>query len=248
MPSWNIHMAQTERLFTHMSEKTFPVSEKNIFVFGNLVPDIFVGYMVPGIKPCISYGKTHFAVPSKIPLPNELEFWNLYIGDQSQPPKDSPCCNCQIGPMSNDLEFHQSKRFTKKDNVDAIVLGIWAHLATDNIWNDRTRKFANVHQIQITDSLRVAKQADFDIYGRTQYLGKGPFVTEELLNSSKKMVQYPLSKQIVIKTCAIAQKIVEDAHHNKNEINKQYQLFDKMWLDKTMEITDDFLSLILANF
>ena len=49
MPSWNIHIAQTERLLTRASVLADSVRDRNAFLFGCVVPDIFVGYMVPGI-------------------------------------------------------------------------------------------------------------------------------------------------------------------------------------------------------
>ena len=49
MPSWNIHIAQTERLLERGGAVARTVRDANAFLFGSLVPDIMVGYMVPGI-------------------------------------------------------------------------------------------------------------------------------------------------------------------------------------------------------
>ena len=57
MPSWNIHIAQTERLLERTGALAKSVRDRNAFLFGCVVPDIFVGYMVPGIADPIPYRK-----------------------------------------------------------------------------------------------------------------------------------------------------------------------------------------------
>lgn len=79
MPSWNIHIAGTERLLARDGCVSKTVCDRNAFLFGNVVPDIFVGYMVPGVEEPIAYRITHFADPEPIPKPREREFWNGYV-------------------------------------------------------------------------------------------------------------------------------------------------------------------------
>ena len=79
MPSWNIHIAQTERLLARAGALADNVRDRNAFLFGSVVPDIFVGYMVPGIADPIPYRITHFAKPEPIPKPREHEFWDTYV-------------------------------------------------------------------------------------------------------------------------------------------------------------------------
>lgn len=43
MPSWNIHIAQTERLLERTGALANSVRDRNAFLFGCVVPDIFVG-------------------------------------------------------------------------------------------------------------------------------------------------------------------------------------------------------------
>ena len=69
MPSWNIHIAQAERLLARDGACARFVRDANAFLFGNLVPDIPVGYMVPG-APHIAYRETHFTEPVPIPKPD----------------------------------------------------------------------------------------------------------------------------------------------------------------------------------
>lgn len=84
MPSWNIHMAQTERLLERPGAAAATVRDAGIFMFGNVLPDIFVGFMVPGAgldSPYhIPYRISHFTDPVSIPKPREWEFWNAFVG------------------------------------------------------------------------------------------------------------------------------------------------------------------------
>ena len=79
MPSWNIHIAHAERLLEGGGPLGCAVRDRNAFLFGNLVPDIYVGYMVPAIAQPIPYRITHFAAPEHIPKPREREFWDSYV-------------------------------------------------------------------------------------------------------------------------------------------------------------------------
>ena len=63
MPSWNIHIAHAEGLLAKDGPVARVVRDRNAFLFGNLIPDIYVGYMVPGIVHPIPYRVTHFAKP-----------------------------------------------------------------------------------------------------------------------------------------------------------------------------------------
>lgn len=79
MPSWNIHVAHAERVLGADGPVSRVVRDRNAFLFGNVIPDIFVGYMVPDVEDPIPYRITHFAVPAHIPKPREGEFWDAYV-------------------------------------------------------------------------------------------------------------------------------------------------------------------------
>lgn len=79
MPSWNIHIAHAERLLKGSGSVARAVRDRNAFLFGNLVPDIYVGYMVPGVARPVPYRVTHFAKPEHIPKPRAGEFFDAYV-------------------------------------------------------------------------------------------------------------------------------------------------------------------------
>ncbi len=78
MPSWNIHTAHVERLFANESLDQLGIRDKNLFLFGNFVPDIYVGYVVQPISHKIAYKETHFADPRYVPTPDAARFYELY--------------------------------------------------------------------------------------------------------------------------------------------------------------------------
>lgn len=79
MPSWNIHIAHAERLLKGGGSVARAVRDGNAFLFGNLIPDIYVGYMVPGVVRPVPYRVTHFAKPEHIPKPRAGEFFDAYV-------------------------------------------------------------------------------------------------------------------------------------------------------------------------
>lgn len=79
MPSWNIHIAHAERLLKGGGSVARAVRDGNAFLFGNLIPDIYVGYMVPGVVRPVPYRVTHFARPEHIPKPRAGEFFDAYV-------------------------------------------------------------------------------------------------------------------------------------------------------------------------
>jgi len=55
------------------------IRNANEFLFGNFVPDIYVGYMVSGPTRIMDYKVTHLSAGGRIPLPRYDEFWDDYI-------------------------------------------------------------------------------------------------------------------------------------------------------------------------
>ena len=137
MPSWNIHTAHAERLLHEHGAQALGIRDLDSFLLGNLLPDIYVGYMVTDLTHKIRYEETHLARAGHVPEPNYDEFFRSY----GKPGHDG---------MVSDL-----------------ILGCWAHLVADHDYNHRVREVLARKGMEPSPEVREAKQADFDLFGRT---------------------------------------------------------------------------------
>ncbi len=182
MPSWNIHMAETARLLETSGAQALGVRDPNLFLFGNLVPDIYVGYMVPDVDRKLPYRETHFAGAGAIPCPRDDEFWDRYVVAADR----------------------------RGEDPGDLVLGVWAHLAADNMWNSRVRRFIAARGIPAGERTRVRKQTDFDTFGHLLPVPAAPHASEALYRAAESFPQYPVDRATVDKALAAAEKIARD--------------------------------------
>lgn len=166
MPSWNIHTAHVEGLLAEESAARLGIRDANAFLFGNMVPDIYVGYVVPDVSHKIKYRTTHFADPSHVPAPNAALFYRRYVrGAQAQ------------GEEPSDL-----------------TLGAWAHLLCDHYYNLRTNEYIARVGVEPSEHTRIRKQADFDAFGRTFGISRTCACTPELVAMAAAFPQYPIDE------------------------------------------------------
>ena len=106
MPSWAIHLAVATQL-----NKKIKLNEqnKNIFLLGNILPDILNGYVIKNISHIVPHREAHMEIPVKI----ENHFEYRY-----------------------DLKGFLEKYKEKFENP--MMLGYYTHLLTDFYWNDLT--------------------------------------------------------------------------------------------------------------
>ncbi len=180
MPSWNIHTAHVERLLATEDPTSLGIRDVNAFLMGNVLPDVYVGYMVPNITKKIEYRITHFANPDFVPAPRYGDFWREY------------------GWPSN-----------VNGVVSDVVLGAWTHLMADYVYNSHTNAFLVIHGIQPGERTRVRKQRDFELYGRTLDISLVPQVTPELLAQCASFPQYSVEEPDVVGAAKVASRIVE---------------------------------------
>jgi hypothetical protein len=182
MPSWNIHTAHVERLLEGEPPCALGIRDVNAFLFGNLVPDIYVGYMVPDATRKIAYRETHFADPGYVPEPRYYEFFERF----ARPAADAD------------------------GHVDDLVLGAWSHLAADHVYNAHFNRLLVREGLTPGDEVRTRKQADFDDFGHTLDIHMVPRATRALLAEAAGFPQYPIDAADVRATCAVMERIVAD--------------------------------------
>lgn len=186
MPSWNIHTAHVERLLREEGAARLGVRDVNAFLFGNFLPDIYVGYMVPvPVARLRDYRETHFADGGAIPSPNYQAFWDRFVAG----------CDAEAAGSLHDL-----------------VLGAWAHLVCDSVYNTRTRAYIASIDVKAGDVTRKRKQRDFALFGRIFDISLRPRVTPELIAACAAYPQYPVIEADVREAVAVAGRFVDENH------------------------------------
>lgn len=265
MPSWNIHIAQTERLFVRHGATARRVLDHNAFLFGALTPDIPVGYMVPGIEEPIAYRITHFAQPEFIPKPREEEFWDTYVLPAARELGDvveagaapiAPSSIKQEVERVNHVHYPQRYEGVAEDprplgdprdaelSADAaarsrfdLILGAWSHLLADTIWNRRVSEYLDAIGGVPSEHFRIKKQGDFDAFGKTLAIELVPRPTPLLLAAAASFPQYAIGEQTVYKTVGVAHETVRT---NKAPVEpNHYRLLTDEFFDRTFsEVID----------
>ncbi len=218
MPSWNIHIAHVERLCAERNPEQLGVSDANAFLFGNFVPDLYLGFMVHDTTYRIDYLLTHLAKPSSIPIPDADLFWDRYI--------------CRHVP---DTESGRS-----------LVLGAWAHLVADRFYNGRFRTFAARLEGLSGDELRTRKQADFDLFGHCLGISSKVQDTPELKAAAHGFWPYRVLADDADRAIAVANAIVDDCATAPS--CAEYQLLDEGWFTDTFEACNERLVVWLETW
>ena len=204
MPSWNIHTAHVERLFADRRPEDLGIADVNAFLFGNYVPDIYVGFMVPDVTYRINYCLTHMASPQMIPLPDADRFWDDYLS-----------------------------RFKPKTEAGrSLTLGAWAHLVADRFYNDRFHAFYETHDTPRGEELRVRKQADYALFGRSLRISSHVQATPELVEAAQGFHPYSVLPADVKRSIEVASDIVR---MNAPLDHESYQLLSAEWMHDVFE-------------
>lgn len=219
MPSWNIHTAHVEHLVEAHDPSELGIRDVNCFLFGNYVPDIYVGYMVEGPSQIIDYRKTHFADPRQMPEPDFDEFWQRF------------------GLPSADADGH----------VSDVVLGAWTHLMADCIYNRHVNEWIRERGLVYGDPLRVRKQGDFDRFGHTLDISLVAEVTPELIAQCAAFPQYSVAERDVRAAVEVAEGIVADTRTHHIEGIPTYSLLTPGFFDEVgAEVERTMASSLLA--
>ena len=201
MPSWNIHTAHVERLLGEHDARELGIEDANTFLFGNFVPDIYVGFMVPGVSFHIDYCITHVADVELIPVPDADLFWDRYV----------------------------AYRFPSSAEGRSLVLGAWAHILADRFYNGSFRTFWEALNQPPGDDQRVMKQADFDLFGRSLPIESLVTETPGLLRAAHDFVPYRILADDVRRAIDVANTItIENATVPPR--CDHYQLLDAAWM------------------
>ena len=214
MPSWNIHTAHVERLLLEFGPGELGIEDANAFLFGNYVPDIYLGFLVRNTTFRLDYCLTHLARPATIPLPDAEQFWQ----------------DCILHPT----------RQPQSPSGRSLALGVWAHLLADRIYNGRFRAFCKTHDVPRGEELRRGKQADFDLFGRALGASARVTATAELLEAARAFRQYSILPDDVDRTIIAADSLLNASSAPSG--SGDYELLDPSWLADTFDACHEQLA------
>ena len=234
MPSWGIHVGIANKL----SQKIENI-DKNLFMFGNVVPDINNGFIIEDISKTISHKITHY--------------------DE----KISKIISSRTSNYDKEDNFKGYKRFyIKYMNYinNPVVLGSLAHLMTDYYFNNITYskkaiwedgkvvglKLNTGKEIKCDkETVREMKVNDFRIFA--DYIYKNHQLSN--IKYDKKMLlinliveEFDITKEDAEKTIEYLNNYIE----NKKSIidkceNTEYQIFTQIELEEISENCVDFI-------
>lgn len=222
MPSWNVHIAHVEHVLKTHTLEGIGVHNPSAFLLGNLLPDLYVGYMVPDITKKILYNTTHMAPHAHVPLPNYQAFGEEFLSHTR---------------VSYDQETSQD-----------LVLGAWCHLMCDHTYNQATRTFLDAHHIEHGEQARIGKQTDLDTYGRTLDITRTITIDDDLIAQVSRFAQYEIDMRDV---CACARVVKDIVARNKREHIDgipQYMMLHQAFFDDTFKSVNDLLDFQLTTY
>lgn len=258
MPSWNVHTAHVQRLLAEGPASAFGIRDVDAFLFGNYVPDVYIGYMLPRPSGILPYSLTHFADPCAIPIPRDDEFWDLYVEPTAPLPADVP-----LGPAPITVEegveiSRAGGRFVlppseaERERVRAVlaapgyrasdvVLGAWAHLACDHAYNEATHAWLAKYHVPAGERTRIRKQGDFDLFGRTLPITLTGQASSEVIAQAAAFPQYAVAEVDVRRSLEVARNIVESNQANHIEGTPAYSLFTPDFFEGVFEHATELL-------
>lgn len=229
MPSWGVHLATANRICKEIKV------DKDLFLLGNLLPDINNGYLIKNITCIKPYDETHF---SKI----------FNINGQKE--------------IMPDLEMFYKEN--KENLKDSLVLGYFVHLITDYSWNksaylnhgvlndkkERIGMIKNTKEIFYCDREegRILKTNDFNLFSHMLYKKgkvKLPNIKYDMLDKINNISTLKLYEQDL--------KMVEEYLNNekcqkeKEKIDKSYEIYTENEIEEQYENTILFILDILKK-
>jgi len=219
MPSWNIHTAHVESLLGARSPEALGIADVNAFLFGNYVPDIYVGFMVPDTTYHLDYCLTHHAGVHTIPVPDADDYWDGFV----------------------------FRRRPSSPAASSLTIGAWAHLLADRVYNGRFRDFCKTHDVPRDDERRVGKQADFALFGSSLEISRTVNTTPELLEAAQGFRPYSVLPEDVERSIRVATSIVRENGRAGEQrpaadaAGDGYRLLSAEWMEASFAECNRFL-------
>lgn len=215
MPSWSIHLKIGKEL-----NKMLNINN-DAFMFGSLIPDTDSDWILGRFK-AHYYGNLKF-------------------------PK---CSNENMIDLNAFLQDYKNKL------NDSMIIGYYCHLLTDNFYNeyiyynkwvqDQNKNVIGIKKndgniIDISDNYKLTgiyKHKDLELYGKRIFNNEQLFVPNNINNIIQSLPllknKFISEKNVINRLNYLNKEFIEFNNINKEDINKEYELFDKEELDKLL--------------
>ena len=219
MPNWGEHLLIANKILKKVK------IDENLFLFGNILPDVQDGYLVKGISNIVPHKINHYDIYDKFTLvKHKLGYENFY-----------------------DI-------YKEKLN-NPIIFGYLAHLMTDAFWNNSfyTKKCINENNESvgyITRSgelikkprleLRTDKQKEFEIFQNYIYQNydmKLPEYSQKIVKNANIIETININQDDVKK---VVEYIKETKNNSKNQ-NQETKIYKIEELEKLIDETVEFV-------
>ena len=224
MPSWAIHLATTTKI-----NKKININNKNIFLFGNILPDVLNGYVIKNISHIVPHREAH--IEKAIQVGNHREY-------------------------RYDLDGFYKNYHNKFSNP--LILGYYTHLLTDYYWNNSTyggrgifdedKKLIGLKMnngekyIAPIEILKKIKVNDFKIFSKHIYqsnMADIPKYDEKILEYAKEVTWLDIQKQDVLESI----KYLDDMVINNGGVleEENYKIFTEEEMNRKLDESVDFI-------
>lgn len=210
MPSWGIHLAIANTL----SQKIENI-DKNLFIFGNVVPDINNGYVVKGINKIISHKITHYNGAKEFKGYND--FYLKYAKYIKNPVVLGSLTHLMTDHYYNNITYSK-KAIWDNGKVTGLKINTGETIKCDK------------------ETVRKMKVNDFKIYADYIYKNyklKNIKYDEKMLSINPIVEEFDITKDDINKTIEYVNNYIDN---KKNVIdtceNKEYQIFTQEEMKK----------------
>ena len=126
-----------------------------------------------------------------------------------------------------------------RDDVPDVVLGAWAHLVADHVYNAHTRAYLATIGLEPGERARVGKQGDFALFGRTLDISLVPHVDEALLAQCAAFPPYSILERDARAAVDVAVSIVEKNRAEHIDGMPDYQLLTAEFFETARQEAHD---------
>ena len=219
MPSWGIHLEIANKL----SQKIENI-DKNLFMFGNVVPDINNGYVVKNISKIISHKITHY--DGEKDFKGYRKFYIKYINNIKNPVVLGSLTHLITDYYFNNITYSK-KAIWENGKVVGLKLNTGKIIKCDK------------------ETVRKMKVNDFKIFADYIYENHNLSIikyNEEMLSINPIVEEFDITKEDAEKTIEYVNNYIEN---KKNIIdkceNKEYQIFTQNEMKQMSENCVDFI-------